>query len=404
MSHAHAAPLESFLRYALETLPTFIGSHFVNHDTGLFYERLDASGKPISLPYTRLVTQCRLIISCCLAAQHGSIQSLQDYAHRAYNEVLKKFAYPHEPGRWLYALGTPPSDLPKAATSHLYAHAFFILASALYFKSSNDSNALEQARATARYLARSCAIHPGYATAVTDEGQEDRTYTRQQNPHMHLFEAALFAYEVSGDTLFKSLAEEILDLLFSTLINQSSGTVTEHFSHAWTPDSAMGSLVEPGHHFEWAWLLMRWTWLCEKTQSHSKSDLHYPCLKTALELTLWAERHGIDRIHGGFFDEVLQDGTQKTITKRIWPLCEALKAIRCLTSDARTSYTNRSTEEMILKIFSTHYALPESGTWRERLNSDLSVHTNYLPGTTPYHIIMAAHEIIEVQRGSYRLS
>ncbi|MGG2334310.1 AGE family epimerase/isomerase, partial [Salmonella enterica] len=70
---------------------------------------------------------------------------------------------------------------------------------------------------------------------------------------MHLLEAALALFEASGDGLFRDLALELLVLFETRLFDAASGTLAEFFAHDW--QRLRPSAIEPGHQFEWAWLL-----------------------------------------------------------------------------------------------------------------------------------------------------
>ena len=79
------------------------------------------------------------------------------------------------------------------------------------------------------------------------------------NPHMHLFEVALAWIETSDDEEWRTLADEIGALALSTFIDPASGVLREHFDASFVALPNEGRVIEPGHHFEWAWLLLRWS-------------------------------------------------------------------------------------------------------------------------------------------------
>ena len=82
----------------------------------------------------------------------------------------------------------------------------------------------------------------------------------QSNPHMHLFEAALAGCEVCSDSsLWKPLSDEIAELALTSSSISKTGALREFFDEHWNPAAGRpGRIVEPGHQFEWAWLLLRW--------------------------------------------------------------------------------------------------------------------------------------------------
>ena len=80
------------------------------------------------------------------------------------------------------------------------------------------------------------------------------------NPHMHLFEACLGWMEADGGGLWSGLADEIAGLPLDQFFDAGKGVLREVFDARWSPVAGeAGDSVEPGHQFEWAWLLERWS-------------------------------------------------------------------------------------------------------------------------------------------------
>ncbi|MEB3026030.1 AGE family epimerase/isomerase, partial [Parvimonas sp. M13] len=74
-----------------------------------------------------------------------------------------------------------------------------------------------------------------------------------------LLEAALAWEEAGGDAGWSTLADRIVKLASSRFFDRDAGLLREFFSTDWSPaDGLDGSLIEPGHQFEWAWLLARY--------------------------------------------------------------------------------------------------------------------------------------------------
>src|SRR5690606_3407938 len=81
----------------------------------------------------------------------------------------------------------------------------------------------------------------------------------QADPQMHLLEAALAWCEAGAGEAWDALADAQAELGLRHLIDRTTGAVRENYSADWTPARALdGRLLEPGHQFEWAWLLERW--------------------------------------------------------------------------------------------------------------------------------------------------
>ena len=105
------------------------------------------------------------------------------------------------------------------------------------------------------------------------EAWEVRVGPRRQNPHMHLLEALLaLGWRAEADALVRLFHERFYD--------EKSGSLAELFDERWQPlATPEGRIVEPGHNFEWVWLL------------HGRS--------AAPGLFDFAYRHGVDADGGG---------------------------------------------------------------------------------------------------------
>src|SRR3546814_15848782 len=79
---------------------------------------------------------------------------------------------------------------------------------------------------------------------------------------MHLLEAFHALYEASGDARWLEHAEHIFQLFRRHFFDAAAGQLIELFDRDWREVPQEGRdggrrLREPGHFFEWAWLLHR---------------------------------------------------------------------------------------------------------------------------------------------------
>jgi mannose-6-phosphate isomerase len=83
---------------------------------------------------------------------------------------------------------------------------------------------------------------------------------------MHLLEAALAWIALDDDPAWRRMADAIATLCLEKFIDPASGALGEFFAADWTPASGLeGRICEPGHHYEWAFLLDRWARLTGRT-------------------------------------------------------------------------------------------------------------------------------------------
>jgi mannose/cellobiose epimerase-like protein (N-acyl-D-glucosamine 2-epimerase family) len=109
------------------------------------------------------------------------------------------------------------------------------------------------------------------------------------------------------------------------------------------------------------------------------------CGADAARLFDWAVIHGLDRQHGGVFDEVAVDGRLVADTTRIWPLTEYIKARAARFAGSRQPQEVIELRAALDLLFSA-YLLGDGG-WRERLDRDLTCRDDALPATTCYHLV-----------------
>ena len=126
---------------------------------------------------------------------------------------------------------------------------------------------------------------------------------RRSNPHMHLLEAFLAWHSVTGDASHLRRAEKIIDLFKSHFFDPESWTLGEFFDDEWRPEPGeKGSWTEPGHHFEWASLLV------DFAQESSRPEM------TAYARKLYASAiaNGLNRATGLAYGAVSGKGFRST--------------------------------------------------------------------------------------------
>ena len=81
-------------------------------------------------------------------------------------------------------------------------------------------------------------------------------------------------------------------------------------------------------------------------------------------------------------------------TKRIWPVCEAIKAYAArwrVTGAAGDLAKMRDWLDFLCRCY-----LRPAGCWTETLQRDLTPAPGDMPGTTPYHLLMMAAEVVPI--------
>ena len=203
---------------------------------------------------------------------------------------------------------------------------------------------------------------------------------RLQNPHMHLFEASLELYGITKDTRHSKRATQLRDLFLTRFFDKSTGTLGEHFAQdTWAiPTGNAGDIIEPGHQFEWVWLLARYALLMRVRLPEEAYRLYdLACL------TLDDEGRAVQSCK--------RDGTLVDRSRRTWPQTEALKAHVTMWRAGNDAAGVRAVNSFDVLI--EEYLTPEGG-WVDHYGEDGQVLAGHMPASTGYHVVLAFADLI----------
>ena len=375
-------------RLFLRWCPKWYGA-FADDVLGGFHERLGKGFKPVETGQRRLVTQCRQL---SIYSDHSARENKALHKNlKAKFEFILAHYHVRETGLWHFALDD--QGIVSDQTCDLYALSFVIFSCSHYYRATGDERAKSAARQVLNLIDRTFRLPFGLAEAIGPDFKP-LPKMRRQNPHMHLLEACLFAHETWGDPAFAEMADEMVGLFQNHFFDSKACALVEFFDENLKPHPEKGGNLEPGHYFEWVWLL--------KKHGSMKGDgaMHDP---VALRLLDWANRYGWDETYGGIYDTVAPDGRVVAGTKRIWPFCEALKANALMLTLAPDRQAIKDRVADMVAVFEDKY-MQERGFWTEWLSRDLSPAADYMPGTTPYHVYFGITETLDVleRRGAMK--
>jgi mannose-6-phosphate isomerase len=170
--------------------------------------------------------------------------------------------------------------------------------------------------------------------------------------------------------------------IYTELLRTRDGSkVLEHFDENGQPDSERGSLIEPGHLYEWYWLVNEYADIAELPAYRA----------TCTPIMDWADRWGVDGDAGGIYDQVDSNGKIVSHRKRIWPVTECIKAFATRVRIGGDEQSKTSLARWMIFIGERYCG--NDGSWYEYLNRDLQPDCDYLPLSTSYHVAMAALEV-----------
>ncbi len=205
------------------------------------------------------------------------------------------------------------------------------------------------------------------------------------NPHMHLLEAALAWIEESGAPRWRDLAAEIAGLALTRLIDSGHGYVHEVFDARWCPlRTELGRRLEPGHQFEWSWLLERWSRLSGDRPAGIAARRLYE-----------AGRRGVDEARGVAVDSMNEDFTALSTQARIWPQTERLKAALLFSESAEgTARLHLKADAMAASAALRRYTGTEvRGLWHDKMLADGTFLPEPVPASSLYHLVGAAAQL-----------
>ena len=366
LTEAHAAFTEWMFQSAL---PFWATSGMDGPGLG-FHESLALDGRPFGAPFKRLRVQARQIYVFSHAAMLGWPAGLD--AARSGFDFIRRHAL-HDDGAWAKLLGASGGVLDPSPD--LYDIAFVILALSWFARASGDEQALDLASQTVEWTWRYMRApgQPGFENMLpSDPGP------RQQNPHMHLLEALLALQQTSPNPALPEKILELAGLFQRHFFDAVSGTVGEYFDRSLAPVAgAAGTLVEPGHQYEWLWLLHQ----CEQIIG---SSLAGPIDR----LYAFANAHGSDPVTGLVRNAVDRGGVLRDAATRIWPQTEALRAH--LTQGVRTSVLPVQKIHHCVAALVRHYLnRTPRGTWMDALDGSGAPAITKVPASTFYHLMTA---------------
>jgi mannose/cellobiose epimerase-like protein (N-acyl-D-glucosamine 2-epimerase family) len=263
-----------------------------------------------------------------------------------------------------------------------YDQAFGLLALAWHYRVTGDAKARETARAAAAGLLEAAGVttRNGFPEQRSASAAIPSAF-RRQNPHMHLLEAFLAWHSADVSGCWLELATGIVDLFKERLRDRTDGTLGEYFDEDWRPATGdPGRLREPGHHFEWVWLLRRYS---EASGDDSVRD-------DARDLYTFARESGVDQ-DGLAFDGVRGDGAVIAGTKLLWPQTEMLKAHLAWYEWTRDSRARELALGTLAGI-RDHYMISGSALWHNQLDRARRPLPVPILSRVLYHVFVALTE------------
>jgi mannose-6-phosphate isomerase len=323
-----------------------------NDEMALPFEALDAQHRPLPVQRYRAMACARqLYLFSSRIEQPGAaaraaalFRSLQRHFHDA------------EHGGWFYSIDAEGKPLDRR--KDLYTHAFIVFACAHYWGKVRESLVESALNAALEIVSEQFARDDGLYEASLGEDWSDLGSGPLQNPQMHLAEAFLQVLAVREDEGVQQALLHLCEALQAQFIEPQHGLMLEK------PRGTVDNWFEPGHQFEWFYLLET-SALLRDTPLHASIDRAFS----------YAEQYGVkDAAVLAMLDV---DGKVIDATQRIWAQAEYLRAL-----------TLRSNNEAKLaaQLQAMQLRFLHDGGWYECRDGGGDVSRHDMPSTTPYHL------------------
>lgn len=369
--------LKPSLAHLRDVVLPFWGSVGIDDARGGFHERLNFQGGPdLSVP-KRLMVQGRQLYVYSHATSLGWFPGGRHLAADCVEYILK-FFYRRDGGPgWIHSVN--PDGSVSNSTRDCYAHAFVLLGLAWYYRLSQDTQVLGIINETISFLDETSSTHGGYADALPAPD-----LIRRQNPHMHLFEAFLALYQITLDPRYLARASELFGVFSTSFFQPTTGTLCEYLTEHLNPQPGIrGTISEPGHHYEWVWLLRQF-------QNASGREVGIFCSP----LYEYADKYGWNN-QGFIVDELDCSGVTLKPSWRAWPHTEALKA-NIAEGEVGRKDCDQKAAHCLRQLQTGFLGQPFAEGWIDHWDDKGQPLAKFIPSSTLYHVFCAMTEAARV--------
>lgn len=343
---------------------------------GGFFEKLNPDGTPTDEPRRARVTG-RQIYAFAIAGRHGWPGPADETMVYALDNLFRRHL---DPTGGMVISTVAADGRVLRGDFDLYDHAFVLFGLAA---AAGRGQPTEARAARLRDDMRAGWRHPlaGFEESVP------RSLPLKANPHMHMLEAALAWAEISADPAWAALADEIAELCLARFLDPISGALREYFDGDWLAEARPEmTAIEPGHQFEWAWLMRRWG------RSRGRAD----ALAAARRLTHIGEGPGVCPVRDLAMNELNADLTLRDGLCRLWPQTERIKAHVAAFSAAGDAAERDEIAGIAARAIAglcRYFDHPLKGAWWEHIGIDGRPLAEPARTTSLYHITCAFDEV-----------
>lgn len=338
-----------------------------NAEMALPYEALDAEHHPLPPQRYRAMACARQLY--VFSSLIGLVPAAEERAAALFRSLQEHF---HDAGHggWFYSID--PQGAPLDQRKDLYTHAFILFACAHYWDKVREPRVESALNAALQVITQRFATGDGLYEASLERDWSSLNSGPLQNPLMHLAEAFLATLSVREDAAVQGALVELCTAMQERFIDPQHSVLMEK------PLGAVDNWFEPGHQFEWYFLL------------ESSSLLRGSALHASLERAFaFTEQLGVDQQTGAVQAMLDLEGHSKDATQRIWAQAEYLRALT-LRPDSEAA--------VLRQLQALQQRALHAGGWYECRDEKGEVSRQDMPSTTPYHLATCYRGLAEYLR------
>ena len=171
------------------------------------------------------------------------------------------------------------------------------------------------------------------------------------------------------------------------MILPHNGLLPEYFSPDWRPlRHDKGLLIEPGHQFEWSWLLARWSCLAGVPVAS----------EAATRLCSNAEQFGVDSMRNVAFESINDQMEPIDLTARLWQQTERIKAWHAQYLQAGDLVSCLRRNEAIDSLLN-FLSGPRPGLWYDTMDPLGNFLDEPVKASSGYHIACAIETLVKLR-------
>jgi mannose-6-phosphate isomerase len=363
---------ERFLAWVRDEALPFWADRSRDDENGGYYEALTHTGEPVTDAPKRWRVQARQAFSFARAERLGLMKDARAASDHAWRFMIDAGLKPEQDfvRSFVHLLGPQGQILGNKRDS--YDHAFALLASAERHIAYGDKETDGIDHVVQGFFGALEHSAGGYAEGFPS------SLPRRQNPHMHLFEAALLRLEAGPSGFAEHAKNEVRKLYDAHFWDRDIGVLREFFEDEWALPSDKGSIIEPGHMVEWLWLLDR---------AESAAPDHLTLLyDRALEI-------GPLGGTGLLADQVDLRSGEVARTGRLWCQTELIRAAATLGRITGQEHYYEQAARYLATFTSFYLAPVAKGGWVDRIDQNGAPVSDLMPTSLLYHIITLADEL-----------